>query len=156
MQKPKLKKIKQSDKEHSGPTASIIDAAILRCWEFEATRWQEQKAYFRGSHAIASSIDKTQSEIINSVKESMERKYSNGTTWINLYPLWFKENLETYVQDRLQALKVNGFIDNSKAGVWTMISNTIEETEWDLLRLVSEIMLPHKQLNIPELLRPRN
>ena len=85
----------------------------------------------------------------------MERKYSNGTTWINLYPLWFKENLETYVQDRLQALKVNGFIDNSKAGVWTMISNTIEETEWDLLRLVSEIMLPHKQLNIPELLRPR-
>ena len=37
-----------------------------------------------------------------------------------------------------------------------MISNAIEETEWDLLRLVSEKMLPHKQLNIPELLRPRN
>ena len=61
MQKPKLKKIKQSDKEHTGPTASIIAAAILRCWEFEATRWKEKKDYFRGSHAIASSIDKTQS-----------------------------------------------------------------------------------------------
>ena len=59
MQKPKLKKIKQSDKQQRGPTAAIIDAAILRCWEFEATRWQEQKAYFRGSHAVASSIDKT-------------------------------------------------------------------------------------------------
>ena len=156
MQKTRLKKIKRSDKEHSGPTASIIDAAILRCWEFEATRWQEQKAYFRGSHAVASSIDKTQSEIINSVKESMERKYSNGNTWINLYPLWFKKNLETYVDSRLEALEDDGFISNSKAGIWTMISNAIEETEWDLLRLVSEKMLPHKQLNIPELLRPRN
>ena len=156
MQKPKLKKIKQSDKQQRGPTAAIIDAAILRCWEFEATRWQEQKAYFRGSHAVASSIDKTRAEVIDSVRASMEKTHSNGSTWMDLYPIWFKQNLETYVDNRLQALEVEGFVSSSKADIWTMISNIIEDTEWDLLRLVSDKMLPHRQLNIPDLLRPRN
>jgi hypothetical protein len=141
--------------EHGGPTAAIIDAAILRCWEHEATRWQEQKAYFRGNHAVASSIDKTRAEIITTVRERMQRPYSNETTWMSLYPLWFEENLENHVDDRLKSLRSKGFINNSKKDLWTMISNVIEEKEWDLLRLVSEQMLPHKQLNIPHLLRPR-
>ena len=143
-------------KENGGPTAAIIDAVILRCWEHEATRWQEQKAYFRGSLAVASSIDKTRADVINSVREAMERTYPNGTTWVSLYPVWFKEKLEVYVDTRLQALKDTGFINNPKAGAWTMISNIIVEEEWDLLRLVSEHMLPHKELNIPDLLRPRD
>ena len=161
----KIKKTTGVYKEHSGPTAAIIDAAILRCWEHEATRWQEQKAYFRGNHAVVSSIDKTRAEIINAVKEAMGKTYPNETTWMSLYPLWFKESLEAYVDNRLQALKAKGFIDNSNvytrtsaldsAGVWTMISNVIETKEWDLLRLVCEEIKPHKQLNIPDLLRPR-
>ena len=86
----------------------------------------------------------------------MEKTHSNGSTWMDLYPIWFKENLETYVDNRLQALEVEGFVSSSKADIWTMISNIIEDTEWDLLRLVSDKMLPHRQLNIPDLLRPRN
>jgi len=151
----KIKKTEEVYKEHSGPTTAIMDAAILRCWEHESIRWQEQKAYFRGTLAIASSIDKSRAEIINAVRKDMERPHYNGMTWMGLYSTWYKERLEVYVDNRLQALKAKGFIDNSKAGVWTMISNSIEENEWDLLRMVSEQILPHKQLNIPDLLRPR-
>jgi len=162
--KPKAKKIRRIYKEHTGVTPAIIDAAILRCWEHEAVRWQEQKTYFRGSLAEASSIDKSRAEINNAVREAMERTYSNGTTWMSLYPIWYKESLEDYINDRLQSLKAKGFIDNSTKGVWTMVSNVIESEEWDLLRLVTEQILPlffgsrlfyYKQLNIPDLLRPR-
>ena len=152
--KPKAKKIRRIYKEHTGVTPAIIDAAILRCWEHEAVRWQEQKTYFRGSLAEASSIDKSRAEINNAVRECMQRPYSNGTTWMSLYPIWYKESLEDYINDRLQSLKAKGFIDNSTKGVWTMVSNVIESEEWDLLRLVTEQIQPHKQLNIPDLLRP--
>ena len=83
---------------------------------------------------------------------------------MSLYPLWWEESLETYVDGRLKPLKAKGFINNSKKGVWTMVSNVIESEEWDLLRLVTEQILPlffgsrlfyYKQLNIPDLLRPR-
>ena len=153
--KPKAKKTRGVYNEHSGPSPVIIDNAILRCWEHEAVRWQEQKTYFRGSLAEASSIDKSRAEINNAVREAMERTYSNGTTWMSLYPIWYKESLEDYINDRLQSLKAKGFIDNSTKGVWTMVSNVIESEEWDLLRLVTEQIQPHKQLNIPDLLRPR-
>ncbi|MBR62271.1 MAG: hypothetical protein CL904_06450 [Dehalococcoidia bacterium] len=85
----------------------------------------------------------------------MERKHADGSTWKGLYLYWFEQSLETCVDNRLQALKGEGFISNSKADIWTMISNTIEENEWDLLKLVGDQMLPHKQLNIPNLLKTR-
>ena len=156
--KPKAKKIRRIYKEHTGVTPAIIDAAILRCWEHEAVRWQEQKTYFRGSLAEASSIDKSRAEINNAVRECMQRPYLNGTTWMSIYPRWYKESLETYINDRLHSLKAKGFINNSKKGVWTMVSNVIESEEWDLLRKVSERIQPHKQkvtLNISDLLSTR-
>ena len=103
--KPKAKKIRRIYKGHHGVTAAIIDAAILRCWEHEAIRWQEQKTYFGGSLAEASSIDKSRAEIITAVRKAMERTYSNGATWMSLYPIWYKESLETYVDGRLQSPK---------------------------------------------------
>ncbi len=142
---PMAKKIRRIYKEHSGVTPAIIDAAILRCWEHDST-------------------DKTKAEIITAVRKAMERTYSNGATWMSLYPIWYKEGLEDYINDRLQSLKAKGFINNSTKGVWTMVSNVIESEEWDLLRLVTEQILPlffgsrlfyYKQLNIPVLLRPR-
>ena len=151
----KIKKMTGVYKEHSGPTAAIVDAAILRCWEHEATRWQEQKAYFRGNHAVVSSIDKTRAEIINAVKEVMGRTYSNGTTWVSLYPLWFKESLEAYVDNRLQALKAKGFIVNKSKGIWFMKWSAITQDEEKFLRFLMEVHEPHKQLNIPQLLRDR-
>ena len=132
----KVKKTRGIYKEHSGVSPLIIDAAILRCWEYEATK------------------DKTRAGIITAVKERMQRPYPNGTTWMSVYPRWYKESLETYVDGRLQSLKAKGFIDNSKTGVWSIVSNAIESEEWDLLRLVTEQIQPHKQLNIPDLLRP--
>jgi len=72
---------------------------------------------------------------------------------MSIYPRWYKESLETYINDRLQSLKAKGFINNSKKGVWTMVSKVIKEDEWNLLRLVSERIQPHKQLNISDLLR---
>lgn len=45
-------------KTHSGPTPVIIDAAILRCWEHEATS------------------DNARAEIINAVRERMQRPYA--------------------------------------------------------------------------------
>jgi len=72
---------------------------------------------------------------------------------MSLYPLWWEESLETYVDGRLKPLKAKGFINNSKRGVWSMVSNAIESKEWDLLLKVSEQIQPHKQLNIPDLLR---
>ena len=153
--KPKAKKIRRIYKEHTGVTPAIIDAAILRCWEHEAVRWQEQKTYFRGSLAEASSIDKSRAEINNAVREAMERTYSNGTTWMSIYPRWYKESLETYVDGRLQSLKAKGFINNSKKGVWTMSWSAITPEEVVFLRLVTEYIEPHKQLNIPQLLKDR-
>lgn len=77
---------------------------------------------------------------------------------MSVYPRWYKESLETYVDGRLQSLKAKGFIDNSKTGVWSIVSNAIESEEWDLLRKVSERIQPHKQkvtLNISDLLSTR-
>ena len=133
--KPKAKKTRGVYNEHSGPSPVIIDNAILRCWEYEATK------------------DKTRAGIITAVKERMQRPYPNGTTWMSVYPRWYKESLETYVDGRLKPLKAKGFINNSKRGVWSMVSNAIESKEWDLLLKVSEQIQPHKQLNIPDLLR---
>jgi len=138
----KAKKTRGIYKEHSGPSPVIMDTAILRCWELEVRYYEATK-------------DKTRAEIITTVKEAMERIYPNGTTWMRIYPRWYKESLEGYVDDRLKALKAKGFINNSKKGAWTMISSVLEEDEWDLLRLVSERIHPHKQLNISDLLRPR-
>ncbi len=138
--KPKAKKTRGVYNEHSGPSPVIIDNAILRCWEYEATK------------------DKTRAGIITAVKERMQRPYPNGTTWMSVYPRWYKESLETYVDGRLQSLKAKGFIDNSKTGVWSIVSNAIESEEWDLLRKVSERIQPHKQkvtLNISDLLSTR-
>ena len=66
--KPKAKKPKGIYKEHKGVPASIVDAAILRCWELERIR------------------DKTRAEIVHSVRESLERPYPTGTSWMSLYP----------------------------------------------------------------------
>ncbi|PZC46034.1 MAG: hypothetical protein DK302_000416 [Chloroflexi bacterium] len=138
--KPKSNKTREIYKEQIGPAPVIMDAAILRCWEYEARYYETTK-------------DKTRTEIITTVRERMKRPYPNGTTWMSIYPVWFEENLESYVDDQLKSLKLKGFIDNSKKGVWTMISNIIKEDEWDLLRLVSERIQPHRQLNISDLLR---
>ena len=138
--KPKVKKTRGIYKEHSGVSPLIIDAAILRCWEYEARYYEVTK-------------DKSRAEINNAVRECMQRPYLNGTTWMSIYPRWYKESLETYINDRLQSLKAKGFINNSKRGVWSMVSNAIESKEWDLLLKVSEQIQPHKQLNIPDLLR---
>ena len=136
----KVKKTRGIYKEHSGVSPLIIDAAILRCWEYEARYYEVTK-------------DKSRAEINNAVRECMQRPYLNGTTWMSIYPRWYKESLETYINDRLQSLKAKGFINNSKKGVWTMVSKVIKEDEWNLLRLVSERIQPHKQLNISDLLR---
>lgn len=136
--KPKAKKTRGIYKEHNGVPASIIDAAILRCWEYERIR------------------DKTRAEITNSVREALERPYPTGTSWMELYPRWYKESLEDYVNDRLQSLKRRGFIDNPKKGVWTMPWTAITTEEVVFLRLLTEYIEPHKQLNIPQLLRDRS
>ena len=138
--KPKVKKTRGIYKEHSGVSPLIIDAAILRCWEYEARYYEVTK-------------DKSRAEINNAVRECMQRPYLNGTTWMSIYPRWYKESLEDYINDRLQSLKAKGFINNSKKGVWTMVSKVIKEDEWNLLQLVSERIQPHKQLNISDLLR---
>ncbi len=135
--KPKAKKTRGIYKEHNGVPASIIDAAILRTWELERIR------------------DKSKAEIVHSVREALERPYPTGTTWMSLYPLWFKESLEAYVNDRLQALKTKGFIVNKSKGIWFMKWSTITQDEEKLLRLVTEYIEPHKQFNIPQLLRDR-
>ena len=134
---PMAKKPRGIYKEHTGVPASIIDAAILRCWDYERIR------------------DKTRAEITNSVREALERPYPTGTSWMELYPRWYKESLEDYVNDRLQSLKRRGFIDNPKKGVWTMSWSAITPEEVMFLRLLTKYIEPSKQLNIPQLLKDR-
>jgi hypothetical protein len=140
---PKAKQSRGIYKEHTGPTPAVIDAAILRCWEYE-----HNNSFFD----YEATRDRTRAEIITAVRKAMERTDSGGTTWMSLYPLWFKESLDEYVDDRLKSLKRRGFIDNATKGVWSMFSNVIASEEWDLLRVVTERIQPHKQLNIPDLL----
>ena len=135
--KPKAKKTKGVYKEHKGVPASIIDAAILRTWELERIR------------------DKSRAEIIHSVKEALEKPYPTGTTWASLYPRWYKESLDDYINDRLQSLKRKGFIVNKSKGIWFMKWSTITQDEEKFLRFLMEVHEPHKQLNIPQLLRDR-
>ena len=132
-----VKVTRGKNKKHTGVPASIIDAAILRCWDYERIR------------------DKTRAEITNSVREALERPYPTGTSWMELYPRWYKESLEDYVNDRLQSLKRRGFIDNPKKGVWTMSWSAITPEEVMFLRLLTKYIEPSKQLNIPQLLRDR-
>jgi hypothetical protein len=133
---PKAKKPKIY-KEHNGVPAAIIDVAILRCWSGERIR------------------DKTRAEIIHSVRDALERPDPNGTTWMGLYPRWYKISLEGYVDDRIKSLKRRGFIDNPKKGVWTMSWVAITTEEVLFLRLVTECIEPSKQLNIPQILKDR-
>ena len=125
-------------KKHTGVPASIIDGAILRCWEQERIR------------------DKTRAAIIQYVREALERPYPTGTSWVSLYPVWYRENLEEYVDNRLKSLKRKGFIDNPNKGVWTMSWTAITTEEVMYLRLLTEYIEPSKQLNIPQLLRDRD
>lgn len=129
------------NKKHTGVPATIIDVAILRTWEMEVRYFEATK-------------DKTRDEIITTVKEAMERPYPNGT-WASLYPRWFKKSLEEYVDNRLKSLKRRGFINNSKNGVWTMRSTALVEDDWDLLRLVTERIHPHKELKLSDILKDR-
>lgn len=139
---PKAKKPKAIYKEHSGVPAAIIDVAILRTWEMEVRYFEATK-------------DKTRAEIITTVKEALEKPYPTGKTWASLYPRWYKKSLDDYVNDRLQSLKRRGFISNTTKGVWTMGSTALVEDDWDLLRLVTERIHPHKTLKLSDILKDR-
>jgi hypothetical protein len=42
-----------------------------------------------------------------------------------------------------------------KQGVWTMGSTALIEDDWDLLRLVTERIHPHKELKLTDILKDR-
>ena len=140
---PKAKKPKVIYKEHKGVPAAIIDVAILRTWENEVRYFEVTK-------------DKTRAEIITTVKEAMERPHPNGKTWASLYPRWYKKSLDDYVNDRLQSLKRRRFISSTTKGIWTMGKTALIEDDWDLLRLVTERIHPHKELKLTDILKDRD
>ena len=130
-----VKATKGTHKKHTGVPSTIIDVAILRTWEMEVRYFETTK-------------DKTRAEIITTVKEALEKPYPTGKTWASLYPRWFRNGLEEYVDNQLKSLKRRGFINNSKKGAWTMGSTALVEDDWDLLRLVTERIHPHKELKL--------
>lgn len=134
-----VKETQGKNKKHAGPTPGIIDAAILQCWTLERIR------------------DKSRAEIIHAVRQVLEISIRpSDTTWKDLYPKWFEESLDDYVDDRLKSLKRRGFIVNKSKGIWSMSWTTITTEETRFLYLVFVYIEPHKQLNIPAILKDRD
>ena len=134
-------------KEHSGVPAVIIDTAIVLSWTLDKNGTTYPIRGFR---------DKTRAEIIQAVKERLSISFDpRHTTWKDLYPVWYRESLEDYIDDRLKSLKRRGFIDNKSKGIWSMSMNVLSADETQFLLYIFVYIEPHKQLNIPQLLRDR-
>ena len=144
---PKAKKPRGIYKEHTGVPASIVDAAILLCWTLEKNGT---------TYSIRGFRDKTRAEIVSSVRDRLEISFDpRHTTWMSLYPKWYKESLEDYINDRLQSLKRRGFIVNTSKGIWSMSLTTLSTDETQFLLYMFVYIEPSKQLNIPQLLKDR-
>ncbi len=143
----KAKKPKGIYKEHKGVPASIVDAAILLCWTLDKNGTTYPIRGFR---------DKSRSEILQGVRERLSISFDpRNKTWKDLYPVWFEKSLGDYVDDRLKSLKRRGFIDNKSTGIWSMAMNVLSADETQMLLYIFVYYEPHKQLNIPQLLKDR-
>jgi len=144
---PKAKKPRRIYNEHTGVPSSIVDAAILLCWTLEKNGT---------TYSIRGFRDKTRAEIVSSVRDRLEISFDpRHTTWMSIYPKWYKESLEDYINDRLESLKRRGFIINKSKGIWSMSLTTLSADETQFLLYMFVYIEPHKQLNIPQLLRDR-
>ena len=144
---PKAKKPRAIYKEHKGVPAAIVDAAILLCWTLDKNGTTYQIKGFR---------DKTRAEIIQGVSTTLSNSFDpRHATWKDLYPVWFEQSLDDYVDDRLKSLKRRGFIDNKSKGIWSMAMNILSADETQMLLYIFVYIEPHKQLNIPQILRDR-
>ena len=131
----------------TGIPTSIVDAAILLCWTLDKNGTTYQIKGFR---------DKARAEIIQGVRETLSNSFDpRHTTWRSLYPKWFEQSLDDYVDDRLKSLKRRGFIDNKSTGIWSMAMNVVSPYETQMLLYIFVYIEPHKQLNIPQILRDR-
>tara|TARA_Y100000593_G_scaffold32968_1_gene64855 strand:+ start:133 stop:684 length:552 start_codon:yes stop_codon:yes gene_type:complete len=143
----RAKVTKGTHKKHTGIPASIVDAAILLCWTLDKNGTTYQIKGFR---------DKTRAEIIQGVRETLSNSFDpRHTTWKDLYPVWFEQSLDEYVDNRLKSLKRRGFIDNKSKGIWSMAMNVLSADETQMLLYIFVYIEPHKQLNIPQILRDR-
>ena len=143
----KSKVTKGTHNKHTGIPTSIVDAAILLCWTLDKNGTTYQIKGFR---------NKTRAEIIQGVSTTLSNSFDpRHSTWKDLYPVWFEQSLDDYVDNRLKSLKRRGFIDNKSTGIWSMAMNILSADETQMLLYIFVYIEPHKQLNIPVILRDR-